>query len=212
MKMQESKITLEFRKISFLLFVLISVSISWAIINSHDRNKGYSIFIEFDNANGIKQGTPLRLRGLTIGSVLDVIHDRNAILAMAKINTNTTIIPKNSLVETSQTGLFSETAIDIIPLYNIEENRYKQNFNPFHSKCIQSNTLCHLSFVEGDRGLNYDDLIRATTRISQRFDDPRFFNLCYLFLQNGLELSDNLLEVSTDFLGFVELFVARLNK
>lgn len=67
----------------------------------------------------IKKGTPLRLRGLTIGFVLNAINDRNAILAMANINANTTIIPKSSSVERSQTGLFSETAIDTVPLYHM---------------------------------------------------------------------------------------------
>lgn len=50
-------------------------------------------------------------------------------------------------------------------------------------------------YVTGDRGLNYDDLVRSTTRISQRFDDPRFFNLFYVFLQNSIELTDVILEL-----------------
>ena len=42
--------------------------------------------------------------------------------------------------------------------------------------------------------------MRATTRISQRFDDPRFFNLFYIFLHNGIELSDNIVYLSLQLL------------
>lgn len=67
-------------------------------------------------------------------------------------------------------------------------------------------------YVTGDRGLNYDDLVRSTTRISQRFDDPRFFNLFYVFLQNGIEITDVIIELITEILGITSTGYLYLQK
>jgi len=168
--------------------------------------KGYSIFIEFDNANGIRPGTPLRLRGINIGSVVDLTSEINSVLVLVDINSSLITIPKNSLIETNQTGLLNDTAIDILPLDLIMQKNESFIPSPLSPDCLSSRILCHLSYVEGERGLNYDDLIRATTRISQRFDDPRFFNLFYTFLQNGIEFSDNIVSISSDISRFITIF------
>jgi len=55
--------------------------------------------------------------------------------------------------------------------------------------------LCNNYYLQGNRGLNYDDLVRAATRISQRFDDPRFFSLFYIFLQNTIDISDDIIYI-----------------
>lgn len=210
MKIRAYNIRLEMRKLLFLL-LLISFSIfSWFIVNKKVYHRSYSIFVEFENAHGIRPGTSLRLRGFDIGSVIDVTSEINSILVLININSCSYLIPKNSLIETNQTGLLNDSIIDIIPL-EILSAEESLHLDPLDSQCIDSKILCHLSYVEGERGLNYDDLIRATTRISQRFDDPRFFNLFYIFLQNGIELSDNILNIAVDFSGFISLFYNHLS-
>lgn len=210
MKIRSHNIRLEIKKILFLL-ILISFSIfSWFIINRKGYNRNYSIFVEFENAHGIRPGTPLRLRGFNIGSVIDVTSEINSILVLINIKSCFHLIPKNSLIETNQTGLLNDSIIDVVPLEMLSDNEYL-NLDPLDSRCINSKILCHLSYIEGERGLNYDDLIRSTTRISQRFDDPRFFNLFYVFLQNGIELSDNILNIAVDFSSFISLLYNRLN-
>lgn len=82
--------------------------------------------------------------------------------------------------------------IDIIPLEKLD-NKIFTGINIFSKDCLNSQFLCNNHYLQGNRGLNYDDLVRAATRISQRFDDPRFFNLFYLFLRNILEISDEVI-------------------
>lgn len=211
MKIKSSDISAEIRKILFLLLAVIFSLSSWFFVKKQYQLKGYSIFIEFDNANGIRPGTPLRLRGINIGSVVDLISEINSVLVLADINSSLIAIPKNSLIETNQTGLLNDTAIDILPLDLIMQKDYDFVPSPLSSECLNSRILCHLSYVEGERGLNYDDLIRATTRISQRFDDPRFFNLFYTFLQNGIEFSDNIINISAYISRFITI-LADVNK
>lgn len=113
----------------------------------------------------------------------------NSLVILVFIKSTNILIPKFSIIETNQTGLFNDTSVDIIPLKKLKYNK----INVFSKTCLKSNFLCHNHYLKGNRGLNYDDLVRATTRISQRFDDPRFFNLIYLFIKNGIDLSDELL-------------------
>lgn len=163
------------------------------IVCLNNKNSYYSFFIEFNNANGIDRGTSIRMRGVSIGSVQSLKIQPNCVLTLAKINSTNIFIPKDSIIETSQTGLLNDAIIDIIPLSSLSLVS-KSNLNPFSRDCGNSNIICHKMYLVGDRGLNYDDLVRSTTRISQRFDDPRFFNLFYVFLQNGIELTDIILE------------------
>lgn len=157
-------------------------------------SSGYTFFIEFNDANSLKIGTPIRFRGINIGSIQSIKLKSDCVLVLAKVNSSKIIISKNSIIEVTQTGLLNESILDIIPLENLD---YMNNLyiNPLSKLCNTSNIICNSMYLQGDRGLNYDDLIRATTRISQRFDDPRFFNLFYVFLQNGIELTDAFLEL-----------------
>ncbi len=197
MKTVSSCNRIEIRKIIFLFFIVFFSLVSWLVINKHIMNKTYSIFVEFNNAHGIKRGSPVRLRGLIIGSVVELSNELNSILTLVKLNSSSLLIPRNSLIETNQTGLLNDSVIDIIPLEAISSDHHL-TLDPLSVNCSDNHILCHLSYVQGDRGLNYDDLIRATTRISQRFDDPRFFNLFYVFLHNSVEITDNVLETLTD--------------
>lgn len=115
------------------------------------------------------------------------------------------LIPKDSIIETNQTGLFNDTSIEIIPLTELKYNK----INVFSQSCLNSNFLCHNHYLKGNRGLNYDDLVRAATRISQRFDDPRFFNLIYLFIKNGIDISDEII-LSIHNISYVIYFLTEL--
>lgn len=190
--------------IVFFIFTCFTI-LTWILINSSRQNKGYSFFIEFNNAHGIKQGTYLRMRGVHIGYIKNIKIDLNSILILVHINSSYILIPKNSIIETNQTGLLNDAVIDIIPLEKISI-KDMNNVNVFSKACIKSRLVCHLNYLEGERGLNYDDLVRAATRISQRFDDPAFFNIFYLFLQNSIELSDDILNITIDISNAITLF------
>ena len=179
-----------------MLFCLVTIFSVLIIIYLNNRNSYYSFFIEFDNANGIDKGTPIRMRGIQIGSIQSLRVKPYCVLALAQINSKNILIPKKSIFETSQTGLLNEAIVDIIPVSPLE--LCEQFSNPLSNNCQDSEIICHKMYVTGDRGLNYDDLVRSTTRISQRFDDPRFFNLFYVFLQNGIEMTDATLELIID--------------
>lgn len=173
------------------------------------KNSKYSFFIEFNHANGITLGTPIRMRGINIGHIQNMRLKIDCILVIAKINSNKIIISKDSIIETTQTGLLNESVIDIIPVKRFDKYL---NHSPSSSSCDSSIIICNNAYMLGDRGLNYDDLVRSTTRISQRFDDPRFFYLSYLFLQNSIELTDSLLVILDDLCNIFDLYNISIGK
>nr|QCI04262.1 hypothetical protein [Anotrichium furcellatum] len=131
------------------------------------------------------------MRGVNIGYVKIIKLRINSVVILINIQSQEFLIPKQCIIETNQVGLFNNTVIDIIPIiYTGVTN--KSYIDVFTNSCFNSNFLCHNDYIEGYRGLNYDDLIRAATRISQRFDDPRFFQVFYLCLRNFIDISDEI--------------------
>nr|YP_009541907.1 hypothetical protein [Neogoniolithon spectabile]AYR06116.1 hypothetical protein [Neogoniolithon spectabile] len=181
-----------------LMFISGCLSIFWK-----RSYKPYSFFIEFENSYGIHVGTPVRMRGVVIGKIKKIQLKADSVLVLATIHSSRILVPVNSLVETTQTGLLNDSVIDIIPC-----NQFvipsKSSSNIKIQSRLDHNSVYDGMYITGQRGLNYDDLIRSTTRISQRFDDPRFFNLFYVFLQNGIELTDTCFEL---ILGLLEITV-----
>nr|YP_009237470.1 hypothetical chloroplast RF22 [Wildemania schizophylla]AKS28517.1 hypothetical chloroplast RF22 [Wildemania schizophylla] len=169
----------------------------WHAINKTSKYKSYKAFIEFDSAYGVQKGTSVRLRGLPIGIVTGISQSSDSILTSIEVRSSVTIIPRASLIETNQTGLLNDTIIDIIPLKKLGTQYSLSKYGPLSKNCDNSQIICHLSYLKGERGLNYDDLIRATTRISQRFDDPKLFYSLYYLL-------GNLIKLSTSFADFTE--------
>nr|YP_010903628.1 hypothetical protein REP92_pgp147 [Hypnea wynnei]WCH56480.1 hypothetical protein [Hypnea wynnei] len=182
--------------IILLIFIILTVFLCF-LINTNVDKAGYSVFIEFKSAYGIREGTSIRMRGVNVGYVKKIKIDLNSILLLVFVKSTNILIPKNSIVETNQTGLLNETVIDIVPL-DLLKYQGVNKMSVFSEECYKSSIVCHLNYIQGERGLNYDDLVRAATRISQRFDDPNFFNIFYLFLQNSIDLSDEILNMTLD--------------
>jgi len=133
----------------------------------------------------------------------------DSLIVIACIRSNKILIPKNSLIETNQTGLFNDTIIDIIPLDNLffKYTSINLRIDVYSKYCLRSIFLCNYHYIKGYRGLNYDDLIRAATRISQRFDDPRFFTLFYIFLQNNIDISNNVMIGIDKVISFFDMLI-----
>lgn len=197
--------------VGFFLIVVFSIFV-WLVLKFPNLDKSYVFFIEFNNVHGIHEGTQIRFRGITIGSIKNLKIQLNSVLTLAEIYSSKVCIPKNSIIETNQTGLLNETVIDIVPLEKIIDNKSIVK-SPLSELCYSYDIICDSMYLEGDRGLNYDDLVRSTTRISQRFDDPRFFNIFYVFLHNAIELSDNILELTmnvSDVISVLYFYIQKL--
>nr|YP_010619042.1 hypothetical protein PNW47_pgp140 [Pterosiphonia complanata]WAX03055.1 hypothetical protein [Pterosiphonia complanata] len=177
--------------LNIFIFVLCIITFAFSFIGLQ-YNKGYFLFIEFNDTYGLKEGTSLNLRGVKIGYISRITIHSNKVIILLNIKTQKTIIHKNSVFEATQVGLFNDIVITVTPLDYVKSSNLISTFI-LSRDCLDLSAICPNSYIKGYKGINYDDLIRATTRISQRFDDPRFFNLLYLLLKNGISISDELL-------------------
>lgn len=182
-KREENLRLLKKKRLLFIIFFIL-----FSLPLSKKANHKYSFFIEFNDANGVVIGTPIRMRGISIGFINNVQLKMNAVLVSANISSDKIFIPKDSIIETSQVGLLNQSVIDIIP---VEMVKQKILHGPLSTSCDTSSIICNNMYLSGERGLNYDDLVRATTRISQRFDDPSFFYIFCGFLEQSIGLAES---------------------
>ena len=81
----------------------------------HLPPQGYQAVLEFPVACGVTVGTPVRIRGVPVGSVLSVQPSLEKVDVLVEMRDTATVIPRNSTIEANQSGLIAEPLIDITP-------------------------------------------------------------------------------------------------
>eukprot|EP00899_Mesostigma_viride_P004786 jgi/Mesvir1/14308/Mv09729-RA.1 len=128
----------------------------------------YHAIVEFSQACGITVGTPVRIRGVDVGSVIGVRPSLERIDVHMEINDAAVIIPRNALVEVNQSGLISETLIDITPQKPTPEPRY----GPLDEGCAEEGLIvCDRERIKGHRGVSLDELVSICTKIAHQMDE-----------------------------------------
>ncbi|GBG77706.1 hypothetical protein CBR_g24153 [Chara braunii] len=155
------------------LFVMAGVfmfglSLSWIYgVHVRTRNRKYTAVLEFAQACGITVGTPVRIRGVNVGTVMSVRPSLDRIDAVVEIMDQAVVIPRNSLVEVNQSGLISETLIDITPKPPIPT----VSAGPLDSACASEGLIvCDRGRMKGEQGVSLDELVGICTKIARQVD------------------------------------------
>jgi len=174
-------------------------------------HRTYQTRLCFENAAGIHAGTIVRLRGVHIGQVVDVSPQPQAVVVTADVMDRKTIIPKDSKVESNQSGLISETIIDITPLNASEFDRAVSNIagdkskvlDPLSKNCNSDLIACHTDMMLGVSGTSYDGLVRETTALVSavnQFAKRENIPQDYKAVMSAMKKLDILSVEATDFL------------
>ncbi|CAH2053232.1 unnamed protein product [Thlaspi arvense] len=146
------------------------LALSWAWLRGfqmRSKFRKYQTVFELSQASGICTGTPVRIRGVTVGTVIRVNPSLKNIEAVAEIEDDKIIIPKNSLVEVNQSGLLMETLIDITPRDPIPE----PSVGPLHPECGKEGLIvCDRQKIKGEQGVSLDALVGIFTRIGREVE------------------------------------------
>lgn len=147
---------------------MFALLISWAkgrqVRSSSTR---YQTVFEFSQACGITVGTPVRIRGVDVGSVIGVKPSLERIDVTAEIMDAGVVIPRNSLVEVNQSGLISETLIDITPQNPIP----RPTVGPLHPECHNEGLIvCDRQHITGVQGVSLDELVGICTKLAKQMD------------------------------------------
>ncbi|KAL5851235.1 hypothetical protein ACOSQ3_006353 [Xanthoceras sorbifolium] len=149
--------------------VLLALSLAWLRgFQMQSKFRKYLAVFEFAQACGICTGTPLRIRGVTVGNVIRVNPSLKSIEAIVEVEDDKIIIPRNSLVEVNQSGLLMETLIDITPRDPIPT----PSVGPLDPECVKEGLIvCDRQKMKGYQGVSLDALVGIFTRIGREVEE-----------------------------------------
>ena len=136
--------------------------------------RSYKVLIEFANATGMQKGTVVRYRGVKVGSISKIQPGLNNVEVEVDISQPDLKIPRDVLVETNQSGLISESIIDITPKATLIQAT--DVAKPTEKNCNPQIILCNGSRLKGQVGISVDELIRSSTALSVAYSNPKFYN------------------------------------
>ncbi|XP_062007217.1 protein TRIGALACTOSYLDIACYLGLYCEROL 2, chloroplastic isoform X1 [Rosa rugosa] len=149
--------------------VLLALTLAWLRgYQLRSRFRKYLAVFEFTQACGISTGTPVRIRGVTVGNVIRVNSSLKSIEAVVEVEDDKTMIPRNSLIEVNQSGLLMETRIDITPRDPIPNI----SVGPLHPECDKEGVIvCDRQKMKGFQGVSLDELVGIFTRLGREVEE-----------------------------------------
>eukprot|EP00256_Glycine_max_P044271 XP_006595796.2 protein TRIGALACTOSYLDIACYLGLYCEROL 2, chloroplastic [Glycine max] len=154
--------------------VLFVLSLAWLRgFQIRSKFRKYTVVLEFAEACGISKGTPVRIRGATVGNVIGVNPSLKSIEAVVEVGDDKTVIPRNSLIKVNQSGLLMETKIEITPREPIPT----PSVGPLHQDCTKEGLIvCDREKINSDQGTSLDTLIGIYIRLGRDIEKIGIIN------------------------------------
>ncbi|XP_043702562.1 protein TRIGALACTOSYLDIACYLGLYCEROL 2, chloroplastic [Telopea speciosissima] len=155
----------------FVVSGAVLFALSWVWLRGfyiRSRLRKYQAVFEFTQACGICTGTPVRIRGVTVGNVIRINPSLKSIEAVVEVEDDKVIIPQNSLIEVNQSGLLMETLIDITPRNPLPT----PSVGPLDPECVKEGLIvCDRQKIKGHQGVSMDALIGIFTRLGREMEE-----------------------------------------
>jgi hypothetical protein len=155
------------------LFIATSIAavlaiISWIVGTRPGRYlSSYNFTVSFPVAYGLSIGTPVRIRGVNVGSVVGIKPSITSVDTVIEIKDQGIAIPKDSKIEINQLGLIAETMIDISP----KDTKPDFRSSPLDADCTKEGVLvCHRSAHQGQQGVSMDEFILICTKLAKEME------------------------------------------
>ncbi|KAL5716693.1 Protein TRIGALACTOSYLDIACYLGLYCEROL 2 [Ranunculus cassubicifolius] len=149
--------------------VIFALSVVWLRgFYFRSRLRKYQAVVEFSQACGMSTGTPVRIRGVTVGNVIRINPSLKSIDAVVEVEDEKVIIPRNSIIEVNQSGLLMETVIDITP----RDPLPSPSVGPLDADCVKEGLIvCDRQKVRGHQGVSLDALVGIFTRLGREMEE-----------------------------------------
>ncbi|MFN6514949.1 MAG: MlaD family protein [Nostoc sp. CreGUA01] len=202
-----------FREGSVGLLLLLGIGVFGILflwINRLNATSGtYKAIIEFANAGGMQKGTPVRYRGVKVGNISQIKPGANTIDVEIEIVQRDLIIPRDVVIEANQSGLISESIIDITPKTTLPPG--VAIAKPLEKNCNSSLIICNGSRLKGQVGISVDELIRSSTELAGVYNDPKFYKNINGVLEATTVAATSFTDLSQDLRGLTKSLRQQLN-
>jgi phospholipid/cholesterol/gamma-HCH transport system substrate-binding protein len=100
---------------AFVALFMLSLKVSGLAQSNHSDS--YQISAEFDNIGGLKEGAPVEIAGVVIGSVHSITLDQQTYRADVRMNifSQNTQIPEDSSASILTAGILGSQYVGVIP-------------------------------------------------------------------------------------------------
>lgn len=143
--------------------VALGLVVGWIRGLNFSRARSYQAIFEFPLACGITVGTPVRVRGVSVGAVLSVRPSLERVDVLVEVDDEAIRLPRTALVEANQSGLIAETLIDITP----REALPRGCAGPLDPACAAEGLIvCDRGRLAGRTGVSLDALVAVCTRLA----------------------------------------------
>jgi phospholipid/cholesterol/gamma-HCH transport system substrate-binding protein len=175
-----------FREGSVGLLILLGLGVFGMLflwlnrINAAGRS--YSFIVDFKDAGGMQKGAVVQYRGVKVGNIASIKPNVNGVEVELDINNPDLIIPRDVKIEANQSGLISESIIEITPERTI--TRANVDAKPLEKGCDPTLIVCDGSRLRGEIGISVDELIRYSSRLSEVYSRPDVYENVNQALKN----------------------------
>ncbi|AFZ23981.1 ABC-type transport system involved in resistance to organic solvents, periplasmic component [Cylindrospermum stagnale PCC 7417] len=194
------------------LLILLGLGVFGVIILWLNRFTGgsssYKAIVEFANAGGMQKGAPVRFRGVKVGSITKVQPKPNSVEVEIQIAPADLIIPSETVIEANQTGLISESIIDIIPKTSLPTGATVAK--PLDKNCNPSLIICNGSRLKGQIGISTDDLIRQSTNFAAAYSNEKFAQNVNKLMETSADAASSVAALSKDLQSLSRSFKGQL--
>lgn len=154
----------------------------------------YKAIVEFANAGGMQKGAVVQYRGVKVGSISAIRPRANYVEVELEFFQPNLIIPRDVLIEANQSGLISESVIDITPRTQIPSGITVAK--PLDKNCNPQMIVCNGSRLKGQIGISLDQLIRSSTELTTRYSNPEFYKNVNKAVENTSLAAANVAELT----------------
>jgi ABC-type transporter Mla subunit MlaD len=123
------------------------------------RNHPYYVNLTFEHASKIQEGTPVRMKGVQVGSISQVSVYPSHVEVVAEVMDSHNVIPLASRVDINQLGLAADPFVDITPPAACPTGFKKGPHDPGCDK--EGFIVCNGGKLSGSQGGSMDYMMKV---------------------------------------------------
>jgi phospholipid/cholesterol/gamma-HCH transport system substrate-binding protein len=154
---------------------------------------GFVFEIKFPDASGLDVGSTVRFRGVQVGKVQSLSVQNDGAIVKVLIGNPSLIIPRQSIVEATQSGFLSNTVIDIQPQTDLAAN---ESSNPLSDKCNNEIVICSGKSIDGAVGVSFTRLLRQTSAALRQVNETNLIGNLSTTLKSTTEAANSIKKLS----------------